>query len=336
MLLFTTGTITDVSVAAVGTAMQNKMRDDIVVHPAWDLVEEFTPASGLVNWVVLKCLASQSGLAQDYYVIIGRTISSGVLSMFICEGYNSATKTCSFFQPYWAAPVMTYDSLGRSSATFVLSTAVINNAPANNTTPWVRAQYSPGSTTAKWWIIVDNDGFSVAWNGNPNYFVHCGSYIPLSNPAVSALPISMHSLSSGGTGPDGGYTRNPAMAGVAGTQKCAFLAGYGGGSPVNAQYSPTLGWGHEPTINPLTADKLNGDKKGLISEIGVVIYPQTVTDISVSGYVLGKQRPRFRTLSIGSTIPAGILWGDTWTFNGTLWVQYLMTDSRLWDTGVGA
>ena len=64
---FNTGTINQPDAGSVGLAMAEKIRDELVAHAAYDLVEEFLPASGLVRWYVFKALAAQTGLPSDYY-----------------------------------------------------------------------------------------------------------------------------------------------------------------------------------------------------------------------------------------------------------------------------
>jgi hypothetical protein len=327
MLLFTTGTFTEASAAALGTTMQSKLRDDLVLHPAWELVEEFTPASGLVNWVVMKCLASVSGLEQDYFVVIGRIIANGRLQIFFCESYNSGTKVCAYYPPYYAGPTFTYDSLGRAPHTYTLSTAAIVESGGSVTAPYVTRNWTPGAVTTKFWIIVADDGLTVAWNGTPNHFIHISAYIPLAA-LKSDLPIVMGGLTTGGSGPDGGVARNPAVAGMVGG-RAGGLSSYSGGSPFTV-YTPIVGLNYG---FPLVNDKLN-DNKRLIHEVGIAINPNPQAEVPIYGWFLGKQKPRYR---VSSELLPATLWGDTFTINGTLWVSYTTgQDFRVWDTGVVA
>src|SRR3954447_11182276 len=121
-IVFTTGTINQPDAGSVGLAMVERIRDDVVAHVAWDLVEEFTPAASAVRWYVFKCLASQSGLPSDYYVVIGRTLATGELRMFMCETYNAASHIATNYAPASAAATFQYDSLGRYTPDFTLST----------------------------------------------------------------------------------------------------------------------------------------------------------------------------------------------------------------------
>jgi hypothetical protein len=131
MLAFSTATINDANAAAVGLAMANRFRDDIVAHPAWDLVEEYTPGGGAVAWTVFKCLASASGLSADYYVVMGRTIATGELRFALCEGYSSSTHTMSRYVPV-SANAGNFDAVGAYPDTYVLGATAFSG---NQRTP---------------------------------------------------------------------------------------------------------------------------------------------------------------------------------------------------------
>src|SRR4051812_20549951 len=171
-ITFTTGTINQPDAPSVGLAMAEKIRDDVVAHAAWDLVEEFTPATGLARWYVLRCLAVSSGLPNDFYVVMCRTLSTGEIRMFICEQYVAATHTATFWSPGAISTQFTYDVSGRFINDYPLGTVAVQGT---GTTPnycnWI-----PNGTSTKWWITVDDDGFTVAFNGAANGFFHCGGY----------------------------------------------------------------------------------------------------------------------------------------------------------------
>lgn len=311
-IVFTTGTINAANAGAVGLAMAEKIRDDVVAHVAWDLVEEYTAPSGLVTWYVFKCLAAQSGLPNDFYVVMGRTIGSGELRMFICEGYTAATHTAAFYGTMHSNTVIAYDASGRSTSTYVLGTAVLATTP--NTNP----QYSywvPSGVATKWWLSVDSDGFTAAFNGASNGFVHCGAYTPLTALGVT-MPLHMTSGSNSVIGSDiGSLTRNPAVGG--GNAKGYALA---------SLHSTILGFAGRLDYS----DKLQADQRP-VGEVGVTVYENTPGDRAVQGCVLGKMK-RVRTGASGSS-PAGIAFGDAYALQSRLWVPYLPTDYRMWDTG---
>jgi hypothetical protein len=313
-IAFTTGTINAANAGAVGLAMAEKIRDDVVAHIAWELVEEYTPASSLVTWYVFKCLAAQSGLPNDFFVVMGRTIGSGELRVALCEGYNSSTHVMSFHGiKYQGGAAQPYDSLGRRSNTYTLTTAVIPVASPNPGYHfWI-----PSGVSTKWWITVDNDGFSVAFNGASNEFFHVGAYIPLS-PIPNDLPLTSYGSQSSGSATHGFVTRNPALASLTAKDSGLNVLGYGA----------ALGYAGPLNYN----DKLHLDMRP-VAELGITMYqPSGVSDTELVGGIIGKHK-RIRA-GANSTSPAGFAFGDAYVLQGRLWVPYLPTDNRLWDTGV--
>lgn len=318
-ILFTTGTKTSADAATLGDDMASQIRDDLVLHDAWELVEEFTPGGATVRWYVFKCLASESDLPDDFYVVMGRTLSTGKLMFAICEEYNDTTNVMS--KVAIEEGNVTYDGDGCDPQTFTLSTSPFAGfgSAQPRTEPW-----TPGASTIKWWISVSEDGFAIAFNGTPTDFVQVGAYIPLT-PLTIDLPIMIIGSHASGTG---GITRNPAVAGVdasAGGYDNALSINGGGGGSIG--FGPALGfmgtWSY--------GDALLGDERAM-AEQGIVM--QTSGDeVERSGYVLGKQK---RMLVNSGSMPGSLAWGDSFEMNGTLWVPYKLTDGRIWDTGVPA
>lgn len=315
-ITFTTGTINAASAAAVGQAMAEKIRDDVVAHAAWDLVEEYAPGS--MVWYVFKCLATSSGLPADFYVIMQRTISDGSLRLFVAEDYNSGTHTVSHYGEIKTSETTIFDSLGRAPATYVLSTSQLNNIPTSNPRC---SLWGPSGTSTKWWLAVDNDGFSVAFNGASNGYFHCGAYTPLSV-TPSAMPIQWID----GNLP-GGITRNPACASI--TTKGGALSIQGGNQAASVNSSPPLGFLGRMDQN----DHLQSDLR-VMAECGIVIVQNSTPDSATYGYVIGKQK-RMR-IGLQNSAPAGMAFGDAYAMSSRLWVPYLPTDFRVWDTGVAA
>lgn len=316
MLLYTTGIVTEANAATVGATMANQIRDDIIAHAAWSLVEEFTASSGAVNWVVLKCDHTESGLSADFYVVMGRTISTGELRFAICEDYTSATHTMQHFAHGESLTNIAYDVNGRDPNTFVLGTTAFTGGSG---TPLYRS-WTPGGTSSKWWIIAAEDGITVAFNGAANGFVHIGAYTPL-----SALPIDLALQITGSSDNTTGITRNPAV--VSTTTYGYALICNGGGSVTAGSVGPILGFRGDLR----TGDKLQGDKVPL-AEQGITTAAFPADYLSAFGWALGKQN----RMRIGGTVPAGFAFGDAYDVDGDLWVPYLPTDARMWDTGVAA
>lgn len=323
-IIYTTGTISQPDAGSVGLAMVEKIRDDVVAHAAWDLVEEFTPGSGAVRWYVLKCLAASSGLASDFFVVMGRTLATGEIRFAICEGYNSGSHTMQFFSHFGTSGTQAFDASGRSAATFVLGTTVF---PGSVATPKYQA-WIPSGTSTKWWICVDSDGFTAAFNGAANGFVHIGAFTPISELSWP-MPLQ-HIGSAAPTTTEGGLTRNPAIASAAaGFQGALSIQGGSGG--VGSISGPMLG----PLSDLRYNDKLQNNQR-VVAEQGIITssVPGQVDAATSIGWFCGKQK-RMRIGASGSS-PAGFAFGDAYALNGTLWVPFNPTDVRIWDTGVAA
>lgn len=310
-IAYTTGTINQPDSGSVGLAMADKIRDDIVAHTAWELVEEYSPASPVVAWTVFKCLASSSNLLADFFVVMGRTLANGELRFCVCENYNPATHVMSGFPTGVTTSTYLFDASGRRSETFTLA-----NTPlaSGNTTPFYNS-WIPSGTSTKWWLTVADDGFTVAFNGPSNGYVHIGAYTPLA--AMTVEPPLMVMGSSSGYG---GITRNPSVAGVTiAPYALSFLAG---------NNSVSLGFRGDLRYN----DRLQ-DNQRPVAEVGMVMTNAPGGDyFSQYGSVLGKHK-RMRW---GLNTAPGFTFGDAYALGGTLWVPYLPTDSILWDTGVAS
>lgn len=323
-LEFSTGTINAANAGAVGLDMINQIRTDLVAHPAWELVEEYVPAS-VMHWYVFKCLAAESGLPNDFFVVIGRVIGSGKLVGLICEGYNAGTHTVSLYSTNTGsssgATLYAYDAQGRQTThTYALGiTDPTGNAPVPRRIHWI-----PSGVSTKWWLTIDDDGFSVAFNGAANGWMHFGAYEWLGS---LANPCPLHSLGSD-SGQYNNITRNPAVAG-GNFGHYALTPGLYPGSTG----APGLLLGLPGRLD--RNDKLCNDERA-VAELGMVMdFENTaghVNSMESIGYILGKcKRMRY-----GTNPPAGVAFGDAYSHNGTLWVPYLGTDGRIWDTGVAA
>lgn len=320
-LVFSTGTINAANAGAVGQAMVERIRDDLIAHAAWELVEEYTPAS-IMKWYVFKCLAASSGLPVDYYVIFGRVLGSGELHAFICEGYNAGTHVASLYpatQGQSSSTLYTYDAQGRQTHnTFTLGIAPLagsNAAPRS-------VRWAPSGVSTKWWLIIDDDGFSVAFNGASNGWMHFGKYDWLGSMA-NACPL--HSVSNDGYGLYHGVTRNPAVA----SSSAGSHATSPNPTPGSTSVPFTIGFAGRLDRN----DKLANDQRP-VAELPIFVeFNTTLAHVNGSeaiGYVLGK----VKRMRYGTNPPAGVAFGDAYAHNGTLWVPYLPSDGRIWDTGV--
>lgn len=315
---FTTGTINQPDAGSVGLAMVEKIRDDLIAHAAWDLVEEFTPASGTMRWYIFKCLATSSGLPRDFHVCVGRILSTGELRFYICESYTTAGHMMQYYAAIAGAGT-TYDALGRETATYPIPATTPTTAGGQpKHMVWI-----PSGTSTKWWLTVDDDGFTVAFNGASNGFVHVGAFTPLTQMEWE-MPLQI----VGSVENNGFLVSNPAMANVVGGYSNARTM-EGGGSTTN-NYGPQLGFQGLWQYN----DKLQNNQRA-IAEQGIVMasQPGQVDYAQVYGYVVGKQK-RIRVSD--KAMPAGIAFGDAFVLNGKLWVPYLPTLGKIWDTGVAS
>lgn len=321
-IAYTTGTINQPDAGSVGLAMVEKIRDDVTAHAAWDLVEEFTPAGGAVRWYVLKCLAAQSGLPDDFFVVIGRTLSNGELRALICEEYNSGSHIAGAYPPAGPSQLVAYDAEGRlpATATFTLGT-VVGGTSAGVTAKmhtWV-----PAGTSTKWWITVDSDGFTVAFNGPSNAFFHFGAFTPLSD-IPNPMPICMIGYSDS----NGYLTRNPAVPGAVTVYTSALIFNGGGGTSVDT--SMALGFVGSMRYN----DALQTGQRPVAEQGMGVTYFATEADKAAQGWAIGKQK-RMRFGQPGSATP-GFAFGDAYVLQNRLWVPFKPDDTRIWDTGVAA
>lgn len=319
-IAFSTGTINQPDAGSVGLSMVEQFRDDLIMHPAWELVEEYFPAGGLVRWYVFKCLASISGLESDFYFVVGRTLGDGWLRGFICEGYNPATHVVSQYAIATASGATTFDSVGRASQTFTLGTAVLPSATSGSHPKWVG--WAPSGTSTKWWVIAADDGFSVAMNGAANAFFHCGAFTWLGS-IPNPMPIQFMGWGSTGSAAQGVLTRNPAVANLA-SRSTALHGSFGGSSSV----VEPLGFQGRMDVN----DRLQADQRP-VSEVGMTLSEDNAgVDRAVWGWAIGKQK----RMRVGTAMPVGFTFGDAFVIEGRLWVTMTSTDTRLFDTGVAA
>lgn len=325
-IIYTTGTISQPDAGSVGLAMLQRIRDDVTAHEAWELVEEFAVASATVQWTVLRCRAFTaagvplSGLPADFFVVIGRTLSTGELRFSICETYSVAARQMQHYPVFGTSTAVAFDAEGRLPATFTLGASTF--AATGGTTRY--SAWVPSGTSTKWWITVADDGFTVAFNGPSNGFVHIGRYTPLAQLSIT-FPLQI----VGSSAAEGGITRNPAVSGISAPTYALGILGASGTAGVGGS-GARLGFGGDMRYN----DKLQGARRA-VSEFGMVMEanPFVADWMAVYGFALGKQR-RIR-LGAGAA-PTGFAFGDAYSLEGRLWVPYLPTDLRIWDTGIAS
>jgi hypothetical protein len=317
-IIYTTGTINQPDSGSLGQAMVERFRDDLVAHPAWDLVEEFTPAGGVVRWYVFKCLAAVSGLPSDFYLVVGRTLANGKLAFTVCESYTAASHTMQFAPPIGYNSMFNYDALGRLATNMVLAGVEFGNMPAPSPT---NVTWTPSGTSTKWWICAADDGFTIAMNGAANAFIHGGAYTPLT-PLGLDFPIMI----CGSSISQGGITRNPAVPNI-NTYGAALNFNGPGSSSFSQNYQLGFG-GADLRYN----DKLQGGSRP-VAEVAMQIMTWNTGDQATYGWALGKAN-RMRATS--GNVPAGMAFGDAYVLQNRLWVPYQPSDGRMFDTGVAS
>ena len=313
---FTSGTFSGLAnAAAVGQSVAERLRDDLVAHAAWELVEEVTP--GTMHWYVLRCLSAVSGLPSNFYLVMGRVISTGVLHWFICEGYNDTTNVASLFGTNSGAgsgsTTYTYDSSGRQTTnTFTLSTSApssSNGQPRSHT-------WTPSGTGTNWWILAREDSFTLNIDGASDAFVHIGAF-----EWMAAVANTMPILSNGTntvTGQNGFLTRNPAC--VSGSFGHRALTLHPEPGLLTNSDMPYKLLGYNNRLDR-TVDAMNG---GVVpcSEIAVVIDIQPTVNAVNEANVIGEFLGKYKHMRFARG-PISAAWGDAYEMDGTLWVPTL-------------
>lgn len=309
---FTTGTINQPDAGSVGLAMVEQIRDDLVAHAGWDLVEEYAPSGGVMKWYIFKNLAASSGLDSDYFVIIGRRLSDGVLFAIVAEDYSTGSKTVKYYAPFqnWYGG-LAYDSLGRTNQEFTLGTVVPSSSPHPAYTIW-----SPSGTSTKWWMCVYDDAVVVSFNGASNAYFQLGLYDVLAQTPIP-MPIMMSGYSTTHGTEAYCLTRNPAVAGS--TWYAAALSAFG---------ARWLGWPGDWRWN----DKLQNNQRPA-GELGFALYENTTGDRQYQGSAIGKVKHMRGT---DGAVPPAISFGDAFVLEDRLWVQWHPSYSKVWDTGVAS
>ena len=317
-IAYATGTINEATAGAVGTTMAETIRDNLIAHAAWELEEEFTP--GDVCWYVFRCTTPANGFGDDFYLVLSRTLATGLLCALVCEGYDNITNTVTKFAPI--SGTGTTDADGCYNGSYVLGSTAL---PASSLTPGF-VFWTPSGTSTKWWTIVDDDRLTVAFNGAANGFINLGGFTWLGD-TINDLPLQI----SGTSGTGGWITRNPDIPSTGGINFSKAVNIYAGGDngPLATNTTRLVPLGFQ---GPWATNDAHLTDRRSVAEVGMV-HTFTDADIATLGYVVGKQKGmRFS----GHAAPGGFAFGDAYVLNGTLWVPYLPTDGRIWDTGVAA
>jgi hypothetical protein len=313
--------------AALGQLVAEKIRDNLIAHPAWDLVEEYNPGSTARHYV-FKCLAASSGFENDFYFLITRNIATGKLQFGLAEGYNAGTHTLSLMSTKSASgqgdtTLKSFDSKGRqSNSTYVLANAIL---PGTSYTPNYHT-FTPSGTTCQYQHIIYDDGMVFMPYGANVGWYYCGAYTYLGTP-TNVMPIHHFGSQSDMSNPQG-VTRNPLC--ISGNFGQWALATDNPSSPASSSFlGPGFG-------DPDWKDALQGNKSvcaEILISINSIQSPQGgAHSTNVIGVLIGKCKWMRWIGGQGSTYS----FGDSYSINGTLWVPHTYSSGNvmLFDTGV--
>lgn len=172
--------ISGASAAASAATFQTLLRDALVAHPsgAWTLEEEFDSSSGNIHWVVIKNTATVSGELLDFYLVIGRFVSTGQMIFFVCETYTTGTHVCGKYPPGWGTgQVVAAD--GSYAGTFTLATAF----PSGASQPDASVIFTC-LAAFKYIYAIDSSYFILSTNifSGPYYFGYGTSFTSIPDP----------------------------------------------------------------------------------------------------------------------------------------------------------
>lgn len=157
---------------------------------------------------VFKCAAAASGLPKDFYVVVARAVSTGTITIYLGEDYNSGTHVLTNVAAIWASGARTLDPATglfnpANSLTFNASTGAITTSGATAASSPVSA-----AATVAYEIIVDSDHFVFRTAGTSRYV---GAIESLVTAVADPMPVGIVSLSGSSSvgSSSNGSTRNP-------------------------------------------------------------------------------------------------------------------------------
>lgn len=303
--------------AANMAALQNTLRDHIVAHAAWELVEEVTTAANQVQ--VFKCLAAVSGLAADFHVALLRAlaVNGESLSLAVFETYDTATDTVGRFAPTIINSIRTPDP---ATGAFAGSTTLQALTNVNN------VFLAPRGAAVDYWLVVRDDALALGLQvGATQTAGFAGAFDSrVDNSAVNdPLPLAVGKIEDTSTSATAtntwSSTRQP-FPPAAGTTGLFTLWG-----PCASPDSATAPWATGQAFT--TGDRL---------QAGKVTFQEIMVLHANGAVVSGTLRGKFKGMRRLMNPPSGVAFGDTVTFNGTKWVYAGNVSSRsTWvDTGV--
>jgi hypothetical protein len=279
----------------------------------WSFVEEHTESS--VTWHVYKCAAAQSGLPNDFHVVLTDTqAGSAEIGVYVCEGYDTTTHRMKRPAFNYASggstsaqtlPAGAGDSIGdddtlyRPSAPIGKATRTAGTGLPTYTSGAVRRNISP---LTAWSVFVYADAMVISFKAAANAGVYCGAFSSLVKESATNDPM-----------PTGifGFGMTAYVAGTANT----FSTGGGTRSAMNAGISLTYQqldispW--HPTAVPFNSptDSNTWDKysptEGVYAQPYIVFRNGGGTNYSTGGRIRGRLK------YVVAAAQGGAAWGDS-------------------------
>lgn len=313
-IVFQSTSISGASAAVSGATAQSAIRDALVNHPsgAWTLVEEFDSAGASVHWVVLKNSTAISGVGSDFFVCIGRLVSTGQLCVMVGEIYTAPTHNLNTFAPISGTSTNTILPDGSFSAgtgpgspsSYVLGAALPTNASANPFAPT-----NTPAATMRFVPIVEKDYAIVSINTNTFYV---GALTDLIVPApglVAAIPIGCFDLFSSNN--VGSLTRHPIDAAIAPLQ----VASSHGIQPINSGLLAAIQRQALDTGIYLNSDRYQGNRVAASELAAIMIGSNVNTGPNNTAVKLGGIRGKFKNVRV-TTYPIAAVVFDTIVVDG--------------------
>lgn len=303
--------------------VQNLLRDHIVAA-GWTLAEEFDATSGVAyHWKVFQCPAALSGLAKAFHVALIRNIGTGQIYVALFEDYTvGGTRAIAKYAPIsHSTALRTLDATGSWSQ-------------AANPTNWtsylnIVNLFVAQSASVDYQMLVTNDQIVLSLRSTQGWnTTYAGAFDSLVvDPATNdPVPLYLGQL---------GDTATAAATFAHMVTRHAMLTG--SQTYTQSIYPPLLGatlnnpapWSTEMTW---AAPDLYGGGKIPMTEVLLLSATGVLQDVqSTKGLLRGKMKKIRRMWGY----PSGLNYGDTLSFNGTIWrVAMLHGNGALWvDTG---
>lgn len=329
-------TATGATAAAAATALGDAIKALAITHPSWSVVEDIITGSSSWRWLVLKCTATGSQ-PNDFYVAFNMLGGSPAI-VLAGESYNTGTHTLSTVACGGPSANNALDSAGRLST---VVTAAPSASGAVTTTgpgfvPAALNQVALNATTIYWWASFGDDNCMLAWStvqanldGNVAYFGGFESLVPTpaTNDPVRVCAVRMYGISVGSANTScSGTSREPLQ--VASTSRVYA------GTVIEPAIGVSLGYTYEygrAVSNGLDA---YNSEAAAVSRVLLLSPSYLNSGAELTQRVSLRGRLNDTLYSPGAAAVSGVAPGDTFSYNGTLWIYLGTTSKALRNTGV--